>query len=96
MAKKQSETELLLELQCGRCNFTINLAVDLDEDGVYTIPNKFCPNCFRGLDRTILRGDRHLPKEEEVDEPEDSTPVKDPISRPAGVLQRPQNGNTDS
>jgi ribosomal protein S27AE len=96
MAKKeQSETELLLEIQCGRCDFTINLTVDLDSDGVYTIPNKFCPNCFRGMDRTILRGDRHLPKEE-VDEPEDKATAKDPVPRPTGVLQRPQNGDNDS
>lgn len=76
---KQSETELLLEFQCGRCNFTINKTIDLDEDGVYTIPNKFCPNCFRGLDREIIKGERHLPKEVE-DGSEDKVPH--PVSRP--------------
>lgn len=94
--KEKSETELLLEFQCGRCNFTINKTVDLDEDGVYTIPNKFCPRCFRGLDREIISGERHLPKEVEEDGSEDTTTTQDAFPRHTGVVQRPQNGNIDS
>ena len=51
----ESKNELKIELSCGRCGFTKVISIGLDEDGVFTIPNKFCPNDLNELDRDVLR-----------------------------------------
>ena len=55
--------ELRIELSCGRCNFTKTITVNLDEDGVFTIPNKFCPNDLSELSRKVLRQLVSVPKQ---------------------------------
>jgi len=78
-------TELTVELNCGRCNFTKVITIKQDKDGVFTIPNKFCPNDLNGLSRTILSN-----------EPiEDKTRTPDSVSKPTRILERPQNGDSD-
>ena len=54
--------ELKVELSCGRCNFTKVITIGLDEDGVFTIPNKFCPNDLNELSRDVLRQFVSLPE----------------------------------
>ena len=49
------KNELKVELSCGRCNFTKVIIICTDEDGVFTIPNKFCPNDLNELEREVLR-----------------------------------------
>ncbi len=49
------KNELKVELSCGRCNFTKVIVIVLDEDGVFTIPNKFCHNDLSELSREVLR-----------------------------------------
>ena len=82
---------LRIELSCGRCNFTKTITVNLDEDGVFTIPNKFCPNDLSELSREVLRT---ISKPElKPDEPtEDTTGVGNPIPKPIGILEVPKHG----
>lgn len=56
------KNELKVELSCGRCNFTKVISIGLDEDGVFTIPNKFCPNDLNELEREVLRNFVSVPK----------------------------------
>ena len=51
---KELKNQLKIKLSCGRCNFSKNIVISPDKDGVFTIPNKFCPNDLNGLSRTIL------------------------------------------
>ena len=84
------KNELKVELSCGRCNFTKVITIGLDEDGVFTIPNKFCPNDLNELEREVLR---QFVSEPKPDEPtEDKTRVSNPIPKPAGILDVPKHG----
>lgn len=49
------KNELRIELNCGRCGLTKVITVNLDADGVFTIPNKYCPNDLNMLSRDVLR-----------------------------------------
>jgi len=85
------KTILTVELNCPRCNFTKLIRIDLDDDGVYSIPNKFCPNDMHILSREVLAD---IPVPPVKNEPEqDKTTTQDPISGHTGVLQRPKNGS---
>ena len=66
------KNELKVELSCGRCNFTKVITVNIDEDGVFTIPNKFCPNDLNELEREVLRNFISVPKSK-PDEPDDTS-----------------------
>ena len=87
------KNELKVELSCGRCNFTKVITIGTDEDGVFTIPNKFCPNDLNELGREVLRT---IPKPVEKripDEPtEDKTRTSNAVSRPTGILDVPKHG----
>ena len=65
------KNELRIELSCGKCNFTKTITVNLDADGVFTIPNKFCPNDLNELEREVLRNFISVPKK--PDEPDDTS-----------------------
>ncbi len=70
------KNELKVELSCGRCNFTKVITIGLDdEDGVFTIPNKFCPNDLNELEREVIRQFVSVPKPIilEPDEPDDTS-----------------------
>ena len=83
------KNELKVELSCGRCGLTKVITVNLDNDGVFTIPNKFCPNDLNELEREVLRNFVSVPK---PDEPtEDKTRVSNPIPRPARPVDVPKN-----
>ena len=62
------KNELRIELSCGRCGLTKSVTVNLDEDGVFTIPNKFCPNDLNELSREVLRQFVSEPKPDESDD----------------------------
>ena len=49
------KNELRIELSCSKCGLTKAITVNLDADGVFTIPNKFCPNDLNELERKVLR-----------------------------------------
>ena len=51
----EPRNELKIELSCGKCGLTKIITVNLDENGVFTIPNKFCPNDLTELSREVLR-----------------------------------------
>jgi len=73
---------LSIELNCPRCNFTKIIKIALDEDGVYSIPNKFCPNDLHILSREVLP-DLPKPVVIEENEPEQELPQKiAPVPRP--------------
>lgn len=80
MSEKQN-AEFIVDLHCGRCGFSKRITVDLDVDGVYTIPNKFCPNDLFQLSRSIVIH----PKSESVvenEQTEDKTTVENSVPRP--------------
>lgn len=52
---KELKNELKIELSCNECSFTKVITIGLDEDGVFTIPNKFCPHDLGELERDVLR-----------------------------------------
>ncbi len=56
------KNELKIELSCGRCGLTKVIVVNMDADGVFTIPNKFCPNDLNELSRDVLRNFVSVPK----------------------------------
>ncbi len=62
------KNELRIELSCGRCGLTKVVTVNLDEDGVFTIPNKFCPNDLSELSRDVLRQFVSEPKPKSTEE----------------------------
>ena len=68
--------ELKIELSCGRCGLTKVITVNLDEDGVFTIPNKFCPNDLNELSREVLRNFVSVPKPKQ--KPDDTVGVVEP------------------
>ena len=83
--------ELRIEPSCGRCNFTKVITVGLDKDGVFTIPNKFCPNDLCELSRDVLR------VIEKPDEPtEDKTRTANTIPKPARPLEVPKHRHKSS
>ena len=84
---KESKNQLKIKLSCGRCNFSKNIVIIPDKDGVFTIPNKFCPNDLNGLSRTIL---------ESSEQNEDKTESANSIPRHPGILEVPKNGDSDS
>jgi len=92
--------ELKIELGCKNCNFTKVITIGLDKDGVFTIPNKFCPNDLSELSRDVLRNFVSVPEpktEQKPDEPtEDKTGINNPIPRPAGLLAVPKHGADSS
>ena len=100
------KNELRIELSCGRCGLTKVITINLDEDGVFTIPNKFCPNDLNELSREVLRQFVSEPKSElasvpkqllKPDEPtEDKTGVSNTVSRPTGILEVPKHGANSS
>jgi hypothetical protein len=85
------KNELKVELSCGRCNFTKVITVNLDEDGVFAIPNKFCPNDLNELSRDVLRQFVSVPKKPD-ESTEDKTRVSDTVPKPAGILDVPKHG----
>lgn len=46
--------ELVVELSCRKCDFSKNILLFADEDGVFSIPDKYCPRCMHILDRDLL------------------------------------------
>lgn len=68
--------ELKIELSCGRCNFAKIITINLDEDGVFTIPNKFCPNDLNELSREVLRNFVSVPKPKQKPKPDEPTEDK--------------------
>ena len=94
------KNELKIELSCKNCNFTKVITIGLDKDGVFTIPNKFCPNDLSELSRDVLRNfisAEELIEELKLDEPtEDKTRINNPIPRPAGLLEVPKHGADSS
>lgn len=87
--------ELRIELSCGRCGLTKTVTVNLDEGGVFTIPNKFCPNDLNELEREVLRT---IPKPEpKPDEPtENQTRTSDTLSKPTRPVDLSKNGADSS
>ena len=61
------KNELKIELSCGRCGLTKVIMVNLDEDGVFTIPNKFCPNDLSELSREVLRNFVSVPEPKPIE-----------------------------
>ena len=51
----ERKNELKIELSCGNCSFTKTITICLDKDGVFTIPDKFCPKDLSELSRDVLR-----------------------------------------
>ncbi len=91
------KNELKVELSCGRCNFTKVIIICTDEDGVFTIPNKFCPNDLNELEREVLRNFVSVSVPKKPDEPtENKTRVSNPVSRPTGILDVPKHGANSS
>ncbi len=82
--------ELKVELSCGRCNFTKVITIGTDEDGVFTIPNKFCPNDLNELSRDVLRQFVSEPEPKSDEPTEDKTRVSNPLPKPAGILDVPK------
>jgi len=84
------KNELKIELSCGRCNFTKVILIGLDKDGVFTIPNKFCPNDLSELSREVLRT---IPKpKSKPDEPtENKTEPSDTVPGPTRPVDVPKN-----
>ena len=80
--------ELRIELSCGKCGLTKTITVNLDEDGVFTIPNKFCPNDLNELNREVLRNFVSVPKPDE--QTEDKTRVSNPLPKPARPVDLPK------
>lgn len=68
--------ELRIELSCGKCGLTKVVTVNLDEDGVFTIPNKFCPNDLSELSRDVLRQYASVPKPDALKKPDRPTEDK--------------------
>ena len=104
------KNELKVELSCGRCNFAKVITVNLDEDGVFTIPNKFCPNDLNELSREVLRNFVSVPKTvpklkfdpvikpvPKPDEPtEDKTRTSNTIPKPARPVDVSKHGADSS
>lgn len=86
------KNELKVELSCGRCGLTKVITVNLDADGVFTIPNKFCPNDLNELSREVLRNFVSVPKPEPDEPTENKTRVSNPVPKPAGILDVPKHG----
>ena len=88
------KNELKIELSCGRCNFTKVITIGLDEDGVFTIPNKFCPNDLNELSREVLRNFVSVPEsKQKPDEPtEDKTRIADTVPSPTRPVDVPKHG----
>ncbi len=86
------KNELKVELSCGRCNFTKVITIGVDEDGVFTISNKFCPNDLNELSREVLRNFVSEPELKSDEPTEDKTRVSNPIPKPAGILEVPKHG----
>jgi hypothetical protein len=87
------KTELTVELNCPRCNFTKIVKIDLDDDGVYSIPNKFCPNDMHVLSREVLAD---IPVPPVKNEPkQDTTTTKDPVPKPTRPVDRSKDGSGD-
>ena len=93
------KNELKVELSCGRCNFTKVITIGVDEDGVFTIPNKFCPNDLNELEREVLRNFVSVPKPiiMEPDEPtENKAEPSDTLPRPTRPVDVPKHGANSS
>ncbi len=88
------KNELKVELSCGRCNFTKVITIGLDEDGVFTIPNKFCPNDLNELERELLCNFVSVPKPNEPIKNKAGT--SNTVSKPAGILDVPKHGANSS
>ena len=82
--------ELKVELSCGRCNFTKVISIGVDADGVFTIPNKFCPNDLNELSREVLRNFVSVPKSDEPTE--NKTRTSNAVSKPARPVDLPKYG----
>lgn len=101
------KNELKIELSCGNCSFTKVITIGLDKDGVFTIPNKFCPNDLSELKRDVLRRFVSEPEPEpETPEPiektvpdeptEDKTRTANTVSKPARPVEVPKHGANSS
>lgn len=92
------KNELRIELSCGKCNFTKVISIGIDADGVFTIPNKFCPNDLNELSRDVLRQFVSEPKPKSIEKTEPDEPTENKagtpnaVSRPAGILEVPKHG----
>ena len=86
------KNELKVELSCGKCRLTKVVTVNLDEDGVFTIPNKFCPNDLSELEREVLRNFVSVPKPKPDESTENKAGTSNTVSKPAGILDVPQHG----
>jgi len=89
------KTVLTVELNCPRCNFTKLIKIGLDEDGVYSIPNKFCPNDMHILSREVLP-DLPGPIVKQDEPKQDTATTKDPIPGHTRPVDRPKNGPGNS
>lgn len=63
------KNELKIELSCGNCSFTKTITICLDKDGVFTIPDKFCPKDLSELSRDVLRRFVSEPDKQKLPEP---------------------------
>ena len=106
------KNELKIALSCGKCMLTKIITVNLDEDGVFTIPNKFCPNDLSELEREVLRQFVSVPKPKPVQESklrqfvsepkksneptEDKAEPSDTLPKPARPVDVPKHGANSS
>jgi len=47
--------ELEIKLSCSQCDSTWTIYVFLDPDGVFSIPDKYCPECLHILGRELIQ-----------------------------------------
>ena len=90
------KNELKIALSCGKCMLTKIITVNLDNDGVFTIPNKFCPNDLNELEREVLRNFVSVPKPKPDEPTEDKARTSNAVSRPTGILDVPKHGANSS
>ena len=89
------KNELKIELSCSNCSFTKVITVELDEDGVFTIPDKFCPRDLTELKRDVLR--TVTKPEPKQDEPtENKTEPTNAVPKPARPVEVPKHGHNRS
>lgn len=103
---------LRIQLSCDKCGLTKTITVNLDANGVFTIPNKFCPNDLTELKREVLRQFVSEPKpimgpisdvvpiietEIRTNEPtEDKARTSNAVSKPARPVDVPKHGANSS
>lgn len=96
------KNELKIELTCSNCNFTKVITIGLDKDGVFTIPDKFCPNDLSELQRDVLRQFVSEPKPEQKPEQKPDAPTENKtksantVPKPARPVEVPKHRANNS